>query len=62
MHFTDGRTGLKLLFLSAILILPLGCKKPPQDMIQIPKGTAVIGSNEVDKEAKALQYGDRRPW
>lgn len=62
MHFTDVRTGLKLLFLSAMLVLPLGCKKPPQDMIQIPKGEAVIGSNEVDKEAKALQYGDRRPW
>ena len=42
-----------------------GCKPaapPPENMTEIPAGEFVMGSNDVDKEAKAFQYGDRRPW
>ncbi|MBE7413703.1 MAG: SUMF1/EgtB/PvdO family nonheme iron enzyme [Deltaproteobacteria bacterium] len=35
---------------------------PPDGMVRVPKGKFTMGSNEVDKEAKAVQYGDRRPW
>ncbi|MBI5641957.1 MAG: SUMF1/EgtB/PvdO family nonheme iron enzyme [Deltaproteobacteria bacterium] len=52
----------KYFLLPAVVILLTGCKSPPEDMIKIPKGEFIMGSNEVDREAKALQYGDRRPW
>ena len=42
-----------------------GCKPaapPPENMTEIPAGEFVMGSNDIDKEAKAFQYGDRRPW
>lgn len=45
-----------------VAIMLAGCKSPPQDMINIPKGEFTMGSNEVDKEAKALQYGSTKPW
>ncbi|MFQ5442307.1 MAG: formylglycine-generating enzyme family protein [Thermodesulfobacteriota bacterium] len=31
-------------------------------MILIPEGEFIMGSNRVDTEAKALQYGSRKPW
>lgn len=39
-----------------------GCSKPPSDMAYIPKGEFIMGSDEVDKEAKAQQYGSKKPW
>lgn len=54
--------GIKTVLTLAIVFSAAGCKKAPDDMIKIPSGEFVLGSNEVDKEAKALQYGDRRPW
>jgi len=47
--------------ISAVTLLA-GCEKPPEGMVKVPKGEFTMGSNEVDKEAKAVQYGDRRPW
>jgi formylglycine-generating enzyme required for sulfatase activity len=31
-------------------------------MVLVPAGEFIMGSDEVDKEAKAMQYGVRRPW
>lgn len=48
--------------LMAILILLSGCSKPPEGMIKIEKGETIIGSNEMDTEGKAIQYGNKKPW
>ncbi|MEE8575127.1 MAG: SUMF1/EgtB/PvdO family nonheme iron enzyme [Thermodesulfobacteriota bacterium] len=37
-------------------------KKPPEDVVLIPAGEFTMGSDDVDKEAKAIQYGSRKPW
>jgi formylglycine-generating enzyme required for sulfatase activity len=48
----------------AALVMLTGCKppkKPSSGMAHVPKGEFIMGSNEIDKEAKALQYGFRKP-
>lgn len=52
----------RFFLLFSALALFAGCKEPPKDMLKVPKGEFIMGSNEVDREAKALQYGSRRPW
>lgn len=47
---------------AALLVLLVGCKEPPKDMLEVPKGEFSMGSNDIDKEAKALQYGASKPW
>ncbi len=48
-----------------LVILFVGCKasSPPSsnDMVRVPKGEFIMGSDSVDKDAKALQYGFRKP-
>lgn len=65
-----GRFLMKRLYIAARYLAPIalvvaaaGCATPPPEgMVEVPKGSFVMGSNEVDTEAKAMQYGDRRPW
>lgn len=66
MLYPAGRPYIKsgwaaLGFLFALITLS-GCQKPPTDMVLIPGGEFIMGSNEVDREAKAMQYGSRKPW
>ncbi|MEE8185157.1 MAG: SUMF1/EgtB/PvdO family nonheme iron enzyme [Thermodesulfobacteriota bacterium] len=35
--------------------------EPPKDMVLVPAGEFIMGSNEVDREAKAIQYGEKKP-
>ncbi len=35
--------------------------KPPEGMVYVPAGDFYMGSNEVDTEAKSLQYGSKIP-
>lgn len=62
MPSLQGRLNIKNVLVLISLALLSGCTSPPDDMVLIPKGEFVMGSNEVDREAKALQYGSRKPW
>lgn len=48
--------------LMAALIFLYSCSKPPEGMIKIPGGETIMGSDEIDKEGKAIQYGNKKPW
>lgn len=61
MFSLSGVTARHFVFLGTLVLLT-GCKSAPEDMVKVPNGEFVIGSNQVDKEAKAVQYGDKRPW
>lgn len=56
------------MLIGAVLVgaaLAGGCKSKPQapaGMVHVPEGEFIMGSDKVDKEAKALQYGSRKPW
>jgi formylglycine-generating enzyme required for sulfatase activity len=43
--------------------LAAGCsKKAPEGMVEVASGEFIMGTNLVDAEAKAIQYGARKPW
>lgn len=40
----------------------LGCQRTPAGMVWIPGGPFTMGTNEVDTQGKALEYGLTKPW
>ncbi len=60
---------VKWFFVALFLITPIalsGCAEKKKDlhanMVLVPAGEFVMGSNRVDTDAKAMQYGSRKPW
>lgn len=53
------------LILTAILslLISYGCKRrtPPENMVYVSDGDFYMGSDDVDAEAKSLQYGNKKP-
>jgi formylglycine-generating enzyme required for sulfatase activity len=47
--------------LVAALLLP-GCEKPPPDMVKIPSGPFLMGTDRVDSEQHAIEVGFPHPW
>jgi len=54
--------GVRFAFAISLLLSISGCSSPPEGSVEVPEGTFLMGSNEVDREAKALQYGSKKPW
>ncbi len=67
MHHNTNKgrlTRLKYISPLALILLLVGCKPatpPPPDMVHVPKGEFTMGSDKMDKEAKAMQYGFKKP-
>ena len=52
-----------MIVLLIVTFIFTGCSpQPPKDMAYVPKGEFIMGSNDVDTEAKSLQYGNKKPW
>ncbi|MFQ5901773.1 MAG: formylglycine-generating enzyme family protein, partial [Thermodesulfobacteriota bacterium] len=48
-------------FVSCFLLF-VACSRIPDGMALIPDGEFIMGSEEVDVEAKALRFGSVKPW
>jgi len=60
---------IKYFVMALFLITPValsGCAEKKKDlhenMVLVPGGEFIMGSNRVDTDAKAMQYGSRKPW
>jgi formylglycine-generating enzyme required for sulfatase activity len=48
-----------------VIVVFFACSRtaePPEGMVLISRGEFIMGSDEVDREAKAMQYGSKRQW
>lgn len=57
----DKKELISLITLISVALMG-GCTTTPEGMALIPAGEFIMGSNQLDKEAKAMQYGSRKPW
>ncbi len=53
---------VSLLFIMAVNTLGCSGQKTPDEMVYVPPGDFVIGSDEIDKEGKGVEFGSRKPW
>ena len=54
---------LRLICIFTISMGLLGCSsRPPEDMVLIPAGGFTMGTDEVDSDQKATEYGIIKPW
>ena len=58
----DHRVTVFYLLLATCHLFLWGCTPPPEGMVRIPGGPFVMGSDEVDSQDKAAEYGIIKPW
>ena len=55
---------IRIVFLlfSSLFILSAGCERPPEGMVRIPGGEFIMGTDEIDEEDRAADFGIVKTW
>jgi formylglycine-generating enzyme required for sulfatase activity len=53
---------IDVLILTILLLIPAACQKAPEGMVRVPQGAFTMGTDEIDENDRASEFGIIKKW